>query len=235
MERLAYRIITVLFVVVLASVCLRAQGHDSLQVKKVWVGLEVPSVFGRPFLGGYSLQPMVLFNISKHAALWGGTGMVKASRDSLFNNLLDYESKGWYLKGGADINLNLKAHNATGFRLGGGVTYAQYREKGQLRMQYGPELFEGVQPGNIYAQAIAQETWAAAFEFRQGFFADLERFGLQLQTQLNYVLKKPNNPAHPTHYIPGMGIYKPQPFLGDSRPPRRIIPGIYFYLFYKLY
>ncbi len=235
MERYCNRIIILLVLMILSSSALRAQSQDSTHTKRLWIGLELPSMFALPFMKGYAFQPMVLLNLSKYATVWAGGGAMKVSRDTLFNNMYNYNSQGRYLKAGADINLNIKEHNATGFRLGAGINVASFTEEGQLRFGYPPGLFGDEMPENVYIQTLENKTWAASLEFRQAFFAESGRLALQLQTQLNYVMKHPNNPRHPVHYIPGMGTYMPQPFLGDRKSPRRIVPGACLYLFYSLF
>ncbi|AHM62593.1 hypothetical protein D770_21730 [Flammeovirgaceae bacterium 311] len=220
----------------LASTALRAQGQDSLPVntKRLWIGLEIPSTIAHPAAGGYSFQPMLVLNLSRYATIWAGGGLVKATRDTLFNNLYDYSSEGWYVKGGGDINLNFKREANSGFRLGGGLSLSDFTEKGVVQFQY-PSRMDGWRPGNQYQENVENHTWAAAFEFRQGLFADLGKIAIQLHVQESIILRRPQNPVYPAHYVPGMGGYMPRPFLSGGTVPRRIIPGAYFYLFYRLY
>ena len=147
MERYRYRIALFICLFLLTSIGLKVQAQDTLRTSTIWVGLELPSTIAHPVMGGYSFQPMVLFNFSPYATAWAGGGVLQTTRDTLFNNLYDYSSQGWYLKGGIDLNLNFKPHSATGFRLGGGVNYAKFTEKGELRFQYNPALFGDSRPG----------------------------------------------------------------------------------------
>ncbi|WP_224995192.1 hypothetical protein [Cesiribacter sp. SM1] len=220
-------------------VSLKASGQDTTSVnrKRLWIGLEIPSTFAHPARGGYSLQPMVVLNLSRYATVWGAGGLMKITRDTLFKNLYDYSSQGWYVKGGAELNLNFKKEANSGFRLGGGLSLANFTEKGMLQYSYTSELFEGQRPGNRYTEELENQTWAAAFEFRQGLFADLGKVAFQLHLQQSILLHEPANPRHPAHAVPGMGGYMPRPFFSGIRnsiKARKIIPGAYFYLFYRL-
>jgi hypothetical protein len=226
----------------MACVNLQARGQDTTSIsvnsKRLWIGLEIPSTIAHPAAGGYSFQPMLVFNLSRYATIWGAGGVMKITRDTLFNNYYDYSSEGWYLKGGADINLNFKKEANSGFRLGGGLSVANFTEKGVLQFQYSSDLFEGQRPGNHYTKQLENQSWAVAFELRQGLFADLGRVACQLHVQQSIILRKPVNPSHPPHAIPGMGGYMPRPLLTGNHGrnvPRQIIPGAYFYLFYRLY
>ena len=204
MERHSYRIALFICLFFLTTFGLKAQRQDSLRVTTFWVGLELPSTIAHPVVGGYSFQPMVLFNFSQFATAWAGGGVLKTTRDTVFNNLYDYSSQGWYVKAGIDLNLNFNPHRATGFRLGAGVNFARFTEKGELRFQYHPSLFSDSRPGNVYKEVVENRIAATAFEFRQGLFIDMRRLGLLFQIQASLLLRKPDNSDHPTYYIPGL-------------------------------
>lgn len=222
-------------ILLLAATALRAQDSLTANTKKLWIGLEIPSTIAHPVAGGYSIQPMAVLNLSRYASVWAAGGAVKVTRDTLFTNLYNYSSEGWYVKGGADINLNFKTNSSSGFRLGGGLSLSNFTERGVVQFQYHPLMFSGTRPGNQYRERVENQTWAAAFEFRQGLFIDLGKAAIQLHVQESILLRRPENPVYPAHHVPGMGGYMPRPFLGGDAEPRRIIPGAYFYLFYRLY
>lgn len=94
------------------------------------------NIIAHPVTGGYAFQPMLVINLSRYGSVWTGGGFVKTTRDTLFNNLYNYSSQGYYLKGGADLHLNFKNHRSSGFRLGGGINFARFTEKGLLQFQY---------------------------------------------------------------------------------------------------
>lgn len=133
--------------------------------------------------------------------------------------------------------MNFKNHRSSGFRLGGGINFARFTEKGLLQFQYMDGLLEGARPGNVYGQTLESISMATAFEFRQGLFIDIRKLGLMFHVQQSILLREPEVTHHPAYYIPGTGALTPIAFLGrgNNDEARKIIPAAYFYLFYKLY
>lgn len=237
----SYLRITLLLGLLLGSThALQAQEADSSSLpggykKSLLIGIEVPSMLFLPFFHGYSFQPMVMADVGPNLSLWAGTGLVKHGRDTVFNNLYNYRSQGYYLKGGVDIKLPMTKRSRTAFHLGMGLNVSRFKETGSVRLHYADDAFVGHPDENVYVKNLQNRSWIAAIELRQGLYADLSKTVLFFQLQESVLLRQPDNQEHTTFYISGTGVLSPRDIYGKGHtPPRDIIPAAYLYLFYRL-
>lgn len=220
--------------------CLSIQAQDSIRHSspQLWLGLEAPGTLVYPFKGGISVQPAAFIRLQDAWTLWAGAGYVAYPSDTVFRNVYEYKSSGYYIKSGADLHITAKHQQMMRLVVGGGLTYSRFSEKGVVRLQYAAGRFHTDNyQGAPYEHTLSQAGWTAAVELRQGFFIEIGKLGIQLLVHESFIMRRPPQENFPVHYAPGVGIYSPNDkFFGNPNVSyRRIVPSATAYLFYRIY
>ncbi len=217
-----------------------AQKKDALpSPPQLWAGVELANWF-RNVDDGVFIVPEVVF---KHRfGRFGGlnlyTGYHAIKRDSLFGNI-EYKNRGWFIKGGPELLLPVSAKEDVFYTLGGNIAYSRFAERAGLSFRYQQDAFEAdINPDNVYRFIGRNRSDAWAFEFQQGLWFTDGPFSIQFLTRIGFLLRAPDNPFMPVHYMPGIGTRTPRYdllFRNRTNQSKDTFVSLRIYLCYRLF